>query len=98
MASSIPIAACCIPRRALSGRVRLRNPRMKRTDAPMYAAWMKTVRIRRDGERGTWTGKGSSFRFRFPASRDFAPIALCAGAFVGTLEHLQHAIHDEKAA
>ena len=40
MASSIPTAACCMPRRAESGLVRLFRPRMKRMEAARYAAWM----------------------------------------------------------
>src|ERR1043166_3560552 len=40
-AAAIPAAASCMPRRALSGFVRLRSPRMKRTDAVRYETGMK---------------------------------------------------------
>src|SRR5712691_6809362 len=51
MASSMPTAACCMPRRALSGRVSDLRPRMKRMEAAWIRYSVMPGRVRRSSAR-----------------------------------------------
>ena len=51
MANSMPTAACCMPRRALSGRVRLRSPENEQDRRNEVTAFDEVSRMAGSGKR-----------------------------------------------
>ena len=60
-ATSMPAAASCMPRRALSGRVKPRKPRMNSALAARYEIWMNSSRKPLPASVG-WAAAGSAAR------------------------------------